>query len=313
MIWCAPSTAVCAFVALLEPLRRGVHDPALGVGEVALRLGLGLTIGALVRPASLGIAALAGRAPARIIARPLRRLQPRLRRRNRRQTLLPALQLRRKFVTAHLLAVAFILFAIDRARPLQQPFNLLLQPGLLLQHPAIAHRLALARIRAHLRPIHRQRPKPHHPHLARHPHHLDKHPLEVFEMATPKLTDRAVLREVARRQHPKRHILLKLPRNGARGEHPRRVGVNQNLHHHRRLIGRVATTVALVGCVECAQLQRIDQVADVMGQMPRRQPFAQVGRQKQQLVRLIGTKRRRHPTNPHAAMPYRITQSIGSK
>ena len=266
-------------------------------GSVKLSAPLGLTIGALVRPASLGIAALAGRAPARIIARPLRRLQPRLRRRNRRQTLLPALQLRRQFVTAHLLAVAFILFAIDRARPLQQPFNLLLQPGLLLQHPAIAHR-------RYASCSHSRAPSSHPPtasQTARAP------PAPPRQTSARSLRDgdaethrSAVLREV---QHPKRHILLKLPRNGARGEHPRRVGVNQ-----RRLIGRA--TVALVGCVECAQLQRIDQVADVMGQMPRR---PQVGRQKQQLVRLIGTKRRRHPTNPHAAMPYRITQSIGSK
>ena len=77
----------------------------------------------------------------------------------------------------------------------------------------------------------------------------------------------AVPGEVLRPKDPKRHILLKRPRNGSRGKHPRRVGVNQNLHHHRRLIGGVATTVTLIRRIERAQVERIDKVADVMGQM----------------------------------------------
>ena len=44
-----------------------------------------------------------------------------------------------------------------------------LQPALLLDYPPVAHRLALARVRTHLRSVHRQLPEARQPHLARHP------------------------------------------------------------------------------------------------------------------------------------------------
>ena len=103
-------------VTLLEPIGRCLHDLALGVGEVALRLRLGFPIGTLVRPAPLGRALLAGLAPSRVIDRTLRRLQPRLRLLNRRQTLLASSPLRRQLVTALRLTVALVLLGIDRAQ-----------------------------------------------------------------------------------------------------------------------------------------------------------------------------------------------------
>ena len=66
-----------------KPLRRGLHDSALGA--VKLLCAFGSLVGA-VRPASFGIA-LAGLAPG-IVGRALCRLQARLRLLNRRQTLL---------------------------------------------------------------------------------------------------------------------------------------------------------------------------------------------------------------------------------
>ena len=53
------------------------------------------------------------------------------------------------------------------------------------------------------------------------------------------------------------------------------------------LSARVATTVTVVRRIEGAQVERIDQVADVMDQMPRREPLAKAGREQQQLVRLM--------------------------
>lgn len=78
--------------------------------------------------ASLGVTALPGRAPTRVIARALRRLQAFFRLPNRRQTLLASLQLRRQLVAARLLAVTRVLLGIDRARSGQQPLNLSLHP-----------------------------------------------------------------------------------------------------------------------------------------------------------------------------------------
>ena len=101
-----------------------------------------------------------------------------------------------------------------------------------------------------------------------------------------------VLRKVARRQNPERNILFQLPRDPARREHPRRVGVEQHLHHHPRLIRRVATAVPLVPSVERRQIQTVHQIADMVRQVALGQPLPHVGRQ-QQLPR--DPARREHP------------------
>ena len=67
-------------VALLEALVARLHDPAFRVREVALRLLVRLPIRPLVRPPSLRVPGLPRPPAPRVICRPLRRLQPRLRR-----------------------------------------------------------------------------------------------------------------------------------------------------------------------------------------------------------------------------------------
>ena len=117
-------------------------------------------------------------------------------------------------------------------------------------------------------------------------------------MSASELAHRAMLREVARREHPKRHILLQLPRHRARGERARRVGIDQHLDHHRRLVRGVAPAVPLVRRIERRQVQRINHVADVVSEVTRGNPLLQVRRQKQGLVRLVATIRGRHRAVP---------------
>ena len=137
-------------VALLESLAAGLHDLALGIGEIALRLRLGLAVAPLVGPPAPGIAVLPRLAPALIVAPALRRLQTRFGCLDRRQALLPALQLLWQFVAPEIFAPMLIFFGVHRPRLPQQRLDLRLQANLLLAHPLIAHRLALARVRSYL-------------------------------------------------------------------------------------------------------------------------------------------------------------------
>ncbi len=234
------------------------------------------------------------------ISSSLRRLQTRFGCLDRRQALLPALQLLGQLVAPEILAPTLVFFGVHHPRLRQQRLDLRLQASRLFAHPLIAHRLALARVRSHLRPVDRELAEPRQSHLARHLHHPHKQLAELRQMSAAELTYRAMLREVARREHPKRYFLLQLPRHRARGECARRVGIDQHLDHHRRLVGGVASTVPLVGRIERRQVQCIDHIADVMSQVPWGNPLLQVQRQKQGLVRLVGTKRGRHLEFPYA-------------
>ena len=211
----------------------------------------------------------------------LRRLQTRFGCLDRRQALLPALQLLGQLVAPQILAPTLVFVGVHHPRLRQQRLDLRLQASRLFAHPLIAHRLALARLRAHLRPVDRELAKPRQSHLARHLHHPHKQLAELRQMSASELTYRAMLREVARREHPKRDILLQLPRHRARGECAPRVGIDQHLDPHRRLVGGVASTVPLVGRIERRQVQCIDHIADVMSQVPWGNPLLQVRRHKQ--------------------------------
>ena len=103
-------------VALLEPLAAGLHDLALGIGEIALRLRLGLAVGPLVGPPAPGIAVLPRLAPALIVAPALRRLQTRFGCLDRRQALLPALQLLGQLVAPQILAPTLVFFGVHQIK-----------------------------------------------------------------------------------------------------------------------------------------------------------------------------------------------------
>ena len=108
-------------VALLESLAAGLHDLALGIGEIALRLRFGLAVGPLVGPPAPGIAVLPRLAPA------LRRLQTRFGCLDRRQALLPALQLLGQLVAPEILAPTLVFFGVHHPRLRQQRLDLRLQ------------------------------------------------------------------------------------------------------------------------------------------------------------------------------------------
>ena len=260
-------------VALLEPLGAGLHDGAVRVGEVALRLVFGFPVSAWLptpalprrpRASSASRCAASNRAFAATIA-----ANRSSRRRNSSGNSSPRSDSPKRASSSA--SVSRACSASISSTPL------------LRAHPTVAHRLALARVRPNLRPVYRQLPETQKPRLARQMHHLHEQPLELLQVPAAKLAQRAVARKVPRPQHPKRHVLLQLPRHPP--QHPRRIPVEQHLDHHPRLIRGVATTVILIRRVERPQIQPVHQVAHVMRKVPFRKPIPHIRRQQQQLVR----------------------------
>jgi hypothetical protein len=67
-------------------------------------------------------------------------------------------QLLEQLVAPYLFPVLGVLLGTHRRCPPRQLADLLAQPLLFLAHPPVAHRLLLAGVGLHLRPIHQQRP-----------------------------------------------------------------------------------------------------------------------------------------------------------
>jgi hypothetical protein len=248
-----------------------------GVGEVLLRLRGGLAEGALVqRPLPRGAVRIArpaliiGGAPTGRVGFALARFQPRLGRSDRLKTLLAPLDL-----AGDVQLRLVLLRLIGGSRLLQQRLDLRGQLRFGPLHALVAHRLVPRGVGLDLGAVHRDRAKLRQPALARQAHHLHKQPGELLQVQRAEIADRAVLGEVARREHSEGHVLVQLARDLARAEHPAGIGVHQHLDHHGRVKGLVARPAAGVARVKGAQVQRIDGVADEVGQVPFGQPVLQ--------------------------------------
>ena len=107
---------------------------------------------------------------------------------------------------------------------------------------------------------------------------------------------RAVARKFPRTRHPERHVLLRAPRNPTRREHPRRIPVRQNLHHHPGLVRRIAPTVALIRRVENRQVRLSARSLMWCARCPSGSHSCMTGAKRKKPVRLVGAERRRHRT-----------------
>jgi hypothetical protein len=74
----------------------------------------------------------------------------------------------------------------------------------------VAHGLVAAGVGLELGAIHRDRAQLDQAHLARQAHHLHEQVRQLLEVEGPEVSDRAVRGEVARGQHPERHVLVQL-------------------------------------------------------------------------------------------------------
>jgi len=104
-------------------------------------------------------------------------------------------------------------------------------------------------------------------------------------------------------EHPEGAILVGLPGDDPRANHAWRVGGEQERGEHHGMVGRVATTVALVvDRGDRRQVQLADDVADQGHRVVRRQPLTQVSWQRQWLVRIGGAEHTRGHQQPQVGI-----------
>jgi hypothetical protein len=103
-------------------------------------------------------------------------------------------------------------------------------------------------------------------------------------MAPAKPRDRAVIRPLVHGDHPERDIVDAGPLDHPPRAPPDGVGVEQQRHHHRRIVSRATVPVPTVSRVERRQIHLRHGVDHKPRQMPLGQPLAQARRQQQLLL-----------------------------
>src|ERR1700687_3010206 len=100
-------------------------------------------------------------------------------------------------------------------------------------------------------------------------------------MELAEIRDGAKVRQVARRQYAKPHVLAQTPLDAPRTEHPHAIPVHQHLGHHSRIVGRLPARFVSIHRIQRRQVQMVDHIADEVDQMILGQPFTQArGKQK---------------------------------
>ncbi|GEM_PF-2107030 len=217
----------------LEKTLRGpiLHDPRLGVGEVALGLRGGRRVRrvrerrrpALRRPAGLGH--LAGPLSQRGLrgvrclngSRGRLRLQGRFGLPDLGEAALPAGQFGGQRVPASAWAVLRVLRSIDGSGLREKRRDLALQRLLGLTHPAVTHRLVLGGIGQDLGPVEGHVSQAHQPGPLTELQHLAEQPREGWQVALPKGGQAVMIGMLVGRQDPVRNLLVGRPLNLARG------------------------------------------------------------------------------------------------
>jgi hypothetical protein len=191
------------------------------------------------------------------------------------------------------LAVASILLRVGRLRFLQDLVDDLPQPRLVLEHPFVAHRLVLRRMRFHLRPVDRHLSQLHQLRFLAQVQNLHEQRPERVQVAPPELADPRVVRVAARREHPEGHVLVRPSLDLPRRPHAHAVPVQEQRQHHHRVVRRVAPLLALVRRLDGRQVERLHQIQHEVGEVVLGQPLLR--RRWQQvalggLVRLVGLR-----------------------
>jgi hypothetical protein len=94
-------------------------------------------------------------------------------------------------------------------------------------------------------------------------------------MTRDKPRDRRVIRHPITRQDPKRHILAAMTLDRPRRPHISRKRIQNQGHHHRRLVGRPAVPIRAIRRVERREIHPLDRVDHKPREMILRQPVPQ--------------------------------------
>ena len=123
------------------------------------------------------------------------------------------------------------------------------RPGSPGRSPQIQRRLA-ARVSRHPRPIDRDHPRPHQPRLITQPEHLTEQLAQRRLVPRHEPRDRRVIGRLHHRDRLERHVLLTRPLDLPRRPHPTRIAIQQQGHHHRRVIRPPAHPIAAIRPIE---------------------------------------------------------------
>src|SRR5664280_2879967 len=180
-----------------------------------------------------------------------------------------------------------------RLRPTWRP------PGLqvldLRSHAVIAHGLVSTRRRPELRPVEGYPSEGDQPGLGAEGQHLDEQVVERQQVTPPEPGDRPVVRRDVGAQPPEGHVHLAAPLHLPGGGQPDRVGVDQELQHHLRVVGR-GTVGPLIGGVDRREVEHlVDRFRDEPGGVVFGQPVIEGRGKKERLVLVVVTEGPRCP------------------
>ncbi len=141
-----------------------------------------------------------------------------------------------------------------------------------------------ARVARQLRPVDRDHADRHQTLLRAQRKHLAEQVGDGVLVALDEPRDRRVIGPLLGRQDAEGDVFLTRPLDHARGPEPARVRIEQQRHHHRRVIGRPAPSVLTVGDIEPVEIHLADGVDDEPREVPFRQPLSDIGRHQKRLL-----------------------------
>jgi hypothetical protein len=124
--------------------------------------------------------------------------------------------------------------------------------------------------------------------------HLHEQPPDLGPVPPDELRDRPVAGPGPAADHPAAQVIDARVADLARGPDPLEKAVEQQRHHHRRVIRRLPLPVGPVRRGEPGQVQLPGHGDHLPGQVIRRQPGADVGRQQAALIVINGTEPSSH-------------------
>jgi hypothetical protein len=134
------------------------------------------------------------------------------------------------------------------------------------------------------RPVDRHNATLEQPGAVTQPQYLTEQLSQRVLMPTDEPRDRGVISNKVPHDHPIGHVLTTMPLNRPRRTHIRRKRIQDQRHHHRRLIGRATVTISPIVGIELLQLHLGDRVNHKPRQMIGRQPLPHIGRKQQPLL-----------------------------
>jgi hypothetical protein len=158
----------------------------------------------------------------------------------------------------------------------------------------IAHRSVAVGVGVHLRAVDSDHPHSRQTSVRAQAQDLAEHVGQRALVALDEPRERRVVRALLGRQHAKCHVFLAGALDHPRGPDPTRIRVQQQRDHHRRVIGRPTAPVDAIGRIEHLQIHVGHGVDDKPGEVPRRQPLADIGRHQERLLAITRDKALAH-------------------